>query len=184
MGRAAILAAVLLAVLTAARFALEGDAVPRPGMVSQMPYGGFHTGRKNYASEKQLAGAIAAADAQKHEKVATVGLSTSRFDEDRARIDALVTASAGITQFENQIGLDGARVLQLGIGVPPARFDAFIADARRIARLTDLAVIKTDRPTNTGSCARGARPSRRPARPSPSWRPGGSNDERLKVQAQ
>ena len=187
LGGAAILAAVLLAGLFAVKFAVD-DGVAPAGFASQGGFGGsmpFDTGRKNYASAKQLAGAIAPGDLQKYEKVATVGLSTPHFDADRTRVDALIAASAGITQFENQHGLNGDRILQLGIGVPPAQFDAFIEDARKIARVTELAIIKTDK-TNEYRQLRARRETLEKARSAVTEMAasGGSTEERLKVQAQ
>jgi len=182
--RTAIGAIVLLGGLFAAKFALD-EAVAPSGPVWQGAAGSFDTGRKNYASEKQLAGVITANDAQKYEKIATVGLATPRFDADRARVDALIAASAGITQFENQQGLNGGRILQLGIGVPPAQFDAFIAAARNIARVTDLAIVKADK-TNEYRQLRARRETLEKARKAVTEMAasGGSTDERLKVQAQ
>lgn len=182
LARTAAVAIVLLAGLFAAKFADE-TAVDAP--VWQGASGDFDTGRKNYASEKQLAGVITANDAQKYEKIATVGLATPRFDADRARVDALIAASAGITQFENQHGLNGGRILQLGIGVPPSQFDAFVAEARNIARVIDLAIVKTDR-TNEYRQLRARRDTLEKARKAVTEMAasGGSTEERLKVQAQ
>ena len=96
-------------------------------------------------ARRQSGEAIAPSDAQKYEKVATIGQSTSNFDADRAKVETLITAAAGLTQYEQQQGLDGHRILYLGIGVPPAKFDAFIVDVRKIAKNTNLSVIKTDK---------------------------------------
>jgi len=183
LARAAVVAIVLLGGLFAAKFADEA-AVERPSFMGGYQ-GSFDTGRKNYASEKQLAGAITANDAQKYERIATIGVATPRFDADRARVDALIAASAGTTQFENQHGLNGGRILQLGIGVPPAQFDAFVAEARKIARVTDLAIVKTDK-TNEYRQLRARRDTLEKARKAVTEMAasGGSTDERLKVQAQ
>ena len=184
--RAAILAFLLLAGLFAAKFVTEDATVS----ISQTLWrnnnsAGFETGRKNYASEKQSGGLIAPGDTQKYEKVATIGQSTSHFDEDRAKAEALITASAGLTQYERLQGLSGHRILQLGIGVPPAKFDSFIEDARKIAKVTDLAIVKTDK-TNEYRQLRARRETLEKARKALTEMAasGGSTDERLKVQAQ
>jgi hypothetical protein len=184
-GRAAILAFLLLAGLFAAKFAIEDAAISPPGVTWLNASASFETGRKNYASEKQSAGIIAAGDAQKYEKVATIGQSTTRFDEDRAKAEALIAATGGLTQYEQQQGLNGRRILQLGIGVPPAKFDAFVEDARKIAKVTYLAVIKTDK-TNEYRQLRAKRETLEKARKALTEMAasGGSTDERLKVQAQ
>ena len=141
--------------------------------------------RKNYASQKQNGGTVSPADAQKYEKVATIGQSTSNFDAGRAKIDTLIASVGGLTQFEQQQGLEGHRTLHLGIGVPAAKFDAFIEDARKIAKITYLAVVKTDK-TNEYRQLRARRETLEKSRKALNElaASGGSIDERLKVQAQ
>jgi len=148
-------------------------------------YGSFSISRKNYASQKQAGAKISAADTQKYEKVATIGQSTRDFDADRAKIKNLISSSSALTQYEQQQGLSGRRILQLGIGVPPSRFDTFIADARKIAKLTYLAIIKTDK-TNEYRQLRAKKETLEKTRKALAdmAASGGSVDERLKVQAQ
>lgn len=144
----------------------------------------FEMARKNYASQKLSGGVIAPGDAQKYEKVATIGQSTSKFDADRAKVDALIASSGGLTQYEQQQGLAGHRTLQLGIGVPPAKFDPFIEEARKIAKITYLAIVKTDK-TNEYRQLRAKRETLEKALKALTEMAGagGSVDERLKVQA-
>jgi uncharacterized protein YfcZ (UPF0381/DUF406 family) len=183
--RAAILAFLLLAGLFAIKFTIDEAAVSPPGAGWLNASASFDTGRKNYATEKLSAGLIAAGDTQKYEKVATIGQSTSRFDEDRAKAEGLINASGGLTQYEQQQGLNGHRTLQLGIGVPPAKFDSFVEDARKIAKVTYLAIVKTDK-TNEYRQLRARRETLEKTRKALTEMAasGGSTDERLKVQAQ
>ena len=66
---------------------------------------GFSLDRKNYASQKlqgpagQSAGP-STGDAQKYEKVATVGLATQQFDEHRAAIEQTIAQVGGQVQLE------------------------------------------------------------------------------------
>lgn len=144
----------------------------------------FEMARKNYASQKLSGGVIVPGDAQKYEKIATVGQSTSHFDADRAKVEALIASSGGLTQYEQQQGLAGHRTLQLGIGVPPAKFDSFIEEARKIAKVTYLAIVKTDK-TNEYRQLRAKRETLEKALKALTDMAGagGSVDERLKVQA-
>lgn len=187
--RTALLRATLLAVaVLAALFLLKFLVGEKP--IAPVA-GDFHSGavsfemaRKNYASQKLSGGVIAPGDAEKYEKIATIGQSTSKFDADRAKVDALIASSGGLTQYEQQQGLAGRRTLQLGIGVPPARFDFFIEEARKIAKVTYLAIVKTDK-TNEYRQLRAKRESLEKALKALTEMAGagGSVDERLKVQA-
>jgi hypothetical protein len=112
----------------------------------------FSFTRKNYASERltkgtgvpQQASSPAPSD-QKYEKIASISSRTSAFAADEARLRALVSAHGGVVQFENSSGLDGARVLQIAAGVPPASFDAMVAAARGLGQLGSIRVDKTDK---------------------------------------
>src|SRR5258706_14057215 len=117
--------------------------------------------------------------------MAPVGQSTSNFDADRAKVDALIVASNGLTQYELQQGLTGARILHLTIGVPPGKFDPFIEDIRKIAKNTHLVVVKTDK-TNEYRQLRARRETLEKTRKALTEMAasGGSIDERLKVHAQ
>jgi uncharacterized protein YfcZ (UPF0381/DUF406 family) len=182
--RASLLAFAVLAALFILKFLTGERSIPPitgehyPGSIS------FEMARKNYASQKLSGGVIAPGDAQKYEKVATIGQSTSNFDADRAKVDALIASSGGLTQYEQQQGLAGHRTLQLGIGVPPAKFDLFIEEARKIAKLTSLTIVKTDK-TNEYRQLRAKRETLEKALKALTDMAGagGSVDERLKVQA-
>ena len=176
---------MVLAALFIGKLATGDEAVsPSGNALQNSELSGIYIARKNYASQKQAGGNIAPADAQKYEKVATIGQSASDFDSDRAKIESLIASSGGITQYEQQQGLTGHRTLQLGIGVPPARFDSFVEEARKIAKVTYLAIVKTDK-TNEYKQLRAKRETLEKARKALAdmAASGGSVDERLKVQA-
>jgi hypothetical protein len=106
---------------------------------------GFETSRKNYASEKLQPGGQPLGDAQKFEKIGTLAANTAAFDADRKRIADLIASTGSVIQLERMQGLEGRRGLNLGVGVPPERFDAFIQQARGIGRLTRFDVTKNDK---------------------------------------
>lgn len=187
--------AVLLAIGTfAALFALKltiGDDKHAAANLAAGYYDSsseFDISRKNYASIKKDGGQPAAqplGDVQKYEKVATLAQKTTEFDASRRRTDLLIAASDALIQFEKLTGLAGRRVLHLGIGVPPAKFDSFIDEARKIAQLTSLSVVKNDK-TNEYRELRAKRETLDKTRKALTelGGSGGSVDERLKVQAQ
>jgi uncharacterized protein YfcZ (UPF0381/DUF406 family) len=182
--RASLLAVAILTGLFILKFSTAERTTPP---ITGEHYSGsvsFEMARKNYASQKQTGGVIAPGDAQKYEKVATIGESTSNFDADRAKVDTLISSSGGLTQYEQQQGLSGHRTLQLGIGVPPAKFDSFVEEARKIAKVTYLAIVKTDK-TNEYRQLRAKRETLEKALKALTDMAGagGSVDERLKVQA-
>ena len=182
--RASLLAFAVLAALFILKFLIGEKPIPPISGEHYSSSISFEMARKNYASQKLSGGVIATGDAQKYEKVATIGQSTSKFDADRAKVDALIASSGGLTQYEQQQGLAGHRTLQLGIGVPPAKFDPFIEEARKVAKITSLAIVKTDK-TNEYRQLHAKRETLEKARAALTDMAGagGSVDERLKVQA-
>jgi hypothetical protein len=147
---------------------------------------GFSLDRKNYASEKIApASGPSTGDAQKYEKIATIGLASDAFEEHRGALARMVAGVGGQVQLERLQGLAGRRVLNLGIGVPPDKFDAFIADARKLGRETGLTIVKNDK-TNDYLKLRARRASleKNRAQLEALQAAGGSVDERLKVQNQ
>jgi hypothetical protein len=185
--RGVLIALVLWTALFVVKLALgEREIPPSAAPVFSTASTFDNTVRKNYASQKRIGDALpTAGETQKYEKVATVGQSTASFDTDRAKVDALIQASGGLTQYELQQGLAGARVLHLTIGVPPAKFDPFIDDIRKIAKNTQLVIVKTDK-TNEYRQLRARRETLEKTRKALADMAGsgGSIDERLKVQAQ
>lgn len=113
----------------------------------------FELSRKNYASGKrQLSGgesaaAIAPGDPgnERYEKIGSLSQVTREFDADRKRLSDLIADNKAVLQQERAVGLEGRRALQLGIGVPPEKFDAFIESVRRVGRNTSIEVVKNDK---------------------------------------
>jgi uncharacterized protein YfcZ (UPF0381/DUF406 family) len=183
--RGAIFACAVLAALFIGKLATGDEAEPPAGNAwLSDSSASFSMARKNYASLKYAGGTVAPVDAQKYEKVATVGESTSNFDADRAKVESLIASSGALTQYEQQQGLSGRRTLQLGIGVPPSQFDSFVEESRKIAKLTYLAIVKTDK-TNEYRQLRARKETLEKSRKTLAEMAasGGSVDERLKVQA-
>ncbi len=52
---------------------------------------------------------------------------------------------AAVVQYEQNSGLAGHRVLQLGIGVDPAKFDAMVKRVRDIGKLQSIRIHKVDK---------------------------------------
>ncbi len=104
-------------------------------------------GKKNYASEKYMvqSGSAPGQVDQKYEKTATVQSVTKQFAEDEKKTRDTIAAHTGIIQFENGRGTTGSRVLQLYIGVQPAKFDAFYADLQKIGTVRSVEISKTDK---------------------------------------
>jgi hypothetical protein len=108
--------------------------------------GGFEHEKHNYASQK-TAGRGTGID-QKYERVADVRAHSRAFDDDEAAIRTATAQQGGVIQLEHKQGLAGGRVLQLAVGVAPARFDGFVAAVRAIGAGAHLTIDKQDR-TNT-----------------------------------
>jgi hypothetical protein len=190
IARSALLAIVIFAALFALKLKL-GDDRTVSGSLSAGVHGitsEFDMSRKNYASAKKDSGGAAAqplGDVQKYEKIATLSEQTREYDASRQKTDALIAASDALIQYERFTGLTGRRVLHLGVGVPPAKFDSFIEGARKIAQLTSLSIMKNDK-TNEYRELRAKRETLEKTRKALTelGGSGGSVDERLRVQAQ
>jgi hypothetical protein len=182
---ALVLGAMLFGGLVGLRYtAAVPSTISLSGMMADAA--AFNIGRKNYASEKMAGGASPTlGGGQKYEKIATVGLATDTFEDNRATIGRLISGVGGQVQLERLQGLAGRRVLNLGVGVPPDRFDAFIADVRKLGRETGLTIVKNDM-TNDYLKLRARRASLEKTRAQLEalQAAGGSVDERLKVQNQ
>ena len=137
----------------------------------------FEGSRKNYAQTRATVG-----DSQRYEKIATIAQRTENFDADRKRIEAAIAEQAGIIQLERSSGLTGARLLHLGIGVPPERFDSFVNTVRAIGIASQIEIAKNDK-TNEYLQLRAKRTTLEKARGSLEVlkEQGGSTDERVKV---
>ncbi len=103
--------------------------------------------RKNYASEKKkiAAGPAVIQNKEKYEKVGSVASHSRDFVNDEKRLRGTVEQYKAIIQSEQATGLAGHRVLRLGIGVDPEKFDVLIEDVRKIGELTDIQITKSDK---------------------------------------
>jgi hypothetical protein len=152
---------------------------------------GFEIGRKNYASfggkmkavEAVASPELSASGSQKYEKIGSLTQTTTDFDPDRGRVDELIKTNAGVVQLERAIGLKGNRSLQLGIGVPPEKFDVLIASLRDIGEGSAIEIVKNDK-TNEYLQLGAKRATLEKARAALDALKsgGGSTDERVNVQ--
>lgn len=184
--RAAAVAALLFAAIFALRFATVGPGRSTLGSPDalQQQSGSFEMARKNYASAKQAAQPSAAPiESQKYEKIGSLAQVSREFDADRKRTFDLIASNGGIVQQERAVGQKGSRLLQLGIGVPPEKFDAFIEAAREIGTGVSIDIVKNDK-TNEYLQLRARRETLDKARTALEElrASGGSLDERVTVQ--
>jgi hypothetical protein len=186
----AALAFLLLFVIRLATVGPPGIG-PEQGLrpLAQQASDAFSLSRKNYASEAKLGGSVSApfprpgAETQKYEKIGSLSQLSEQFDADRQKVVAAIASANAQVQLERATGLKGVRVLQLGIGVPPASFDAFVETVRGIGRNTAIEVVKNDK-TNEYLQLRARRATLEKARTALEElkASGGSTDERVKVQ--
>ena len=106
--------------------------------------------KRNFASGKVLSKGTAGGTGlpvshEKYEKIATLSQSSSDFENDERMIRSYVEKNDGVIQFESASGLPGNRVLGLGIGVPPQKFDSFIDEIKKIGTLRQIAIVKNDK---------------------------------------
>lgn len=81
----------------------------------------------------------------KYEKVGVVRSRTDGYDRDEKNTRNLIKQYGVLVQFEQSSGLKGRRVLHLGLGVVPERFDEVVAQLRTIGRLRSIRIDKTDK---------------------------------------
>jgi len=121
----------------------------------EMPVAGEQTASdisvRNYASAKiavKQNDAVAAAPAsfeQKYEKVADIGSTSSRFDDDEKKVRDTISGSQAVIQLERKTGNPGARELYLTVGVKPEKFDAFYNEMLKIGQVLRRSISKTDK---------------------------------------
>ena len=137
------------------RLAYGYVAYPDGEPISRISYGAhnsqmldFELSRRNYAGQKKaggVSGAMPQALDQRYEKIAVIGLATDQFDDDEAQVRLVAKEAGALIQFEQAHGLDGARRLQLALGVPPEKFDPVISSLRDIGEQVSFQVNKTDK---------------------------------------
>lgn len=121
----------------------NGEEVGRTGYFGQQSFD-FELSRKNYAGQKGGPSALPSVD-QRFEKVATLGMTSSKFEDDEANIRNIADAADALVQHEQAYGLEGQRQLQLALGVNPDRFDSVIEELRKIGTQTSFHVTKVDK---------------------------------------
>ena len=146
----------------------------------------YEGSRKNYASfrkEKGVSEAGQIGDAGRFEKIGSLTQETAAFEADRQRVLDLVSGAKAIIQVERAMGLEGRRLLHLGIGVPAAAFDDFVAKARTIGQSAGIEIVKNDK-TNEYLQLKAKRATLEKARAALEElkSSGGSLDERVNVQ--
>ena len=194
--KAALLAALVFVVLFVIRFMTVGPNGPTGPWEAPVntAVDAFEIGRKNYASSKKFDGLAAglaaaqnfdaaAAGAQKYEKIGSLTQVSAEFEADRSKIDDLIKGNTGVVQLERATGLKGGRSLQLGIGVPPDKFDGFIESVRLVGKSIAIEVVKNDK-TNEYLQLRAKRATLDKARTALEdlRASGGSTEERVNVQ--
>lgn len=82
---------------------------------------------------------------QKYEKIATIRCQAEAFEQVEQTIQTIIEGHDAIVQFQQRSGIDEERHLYLQIGVPPARFEAFVGQLEEQLQLTALEVSKKDK---------------------------------------
>jgi hypothetical protein len=109
--------------------------------------------RNNYASEKfkaeappptQQAGPTSG-QTQKYEKIATLRAKSSQFEADEIEAKTKIKNFGAVIQFEQNIGNEGRRTMQLLIGIAPSKFDSFYVEMQNIGTILGKEVTKTDK---------------------------------------
>jgi hypothetical protein len=85
------------------------------------------------------------AGSMKYEKVGVVRSRTAGFDREERNTRGLIAQYKVLVQFEQSSGLKGKRILHLGLGVVPEKFDEVVERLRKIGRLRSIRVNKTDK---------------------------------------
>lgn len=84
---------------------------------------------------------------QKYEKIGYIDATTTHFNQDEKKIRSVIKKYKALNQFEQNTGLKGNRVLQLAIGVDPAKFDAVVEEMKSIGKMTSFDVSTYDKTT-------------------------------------
>ncbi|MDZ4821949.1 MAG: DUF4349 domain-containing protein [Flavobacteriales bacterium] len=110
----------------------------------------FEMSRKNYASQKTSKADIISMEPvsssdEKYEKVCAASAITANFETDEKKIRDAVESHDAIIQMENKSGLKSNRRLQLGIGVPPEKFDLLVSTIKLIGVIRNIEINKIDK---------------------------------------
>jgi hypothetical protein len=100
---------------------------------------------RNYASTKFRGQHDEVTVELKYEKVASLSSNTEKYEQDEQRARAVIKAHNALIQEEAVTLYDESNVLGLTIGVPPGEFDAIVADLKRVGKLENFHITKTDK---------------------------------------
>jgi len=82
---------------------------------------------------------------QIHEKVGHLSSVSTAFQEDEAKLRAVLATHQASIIDEKDSGIEPHRRLAVEVGVPPEKFDALVAELRRVGTLAAIRVEQTDR---------------------------------------
>lgn len=82
---------------------------------------------------------------QKYEKIANIQTQSGDFEQEEKKARGLIEANQGLIQFEQKSGNNGARRLQLLIGVPPENFDKLYESLVQIGKVQSRQISKKDK---------------------------------------
>lgn len=132
-------------------FSFGEDNTAEPREQSLVQQNEFETGKRNYASDKKKAGSKEGNSGaqflagQKYEKVGALNSRTDEFEKDEKKLREAILKLGAQIQLEQNTGLAGSRMLRLGIGVDPGKFDEMVSEVRKIGTITGIQITKTDK---------------------------------------
>lgn len=89
--------------------------------------------------------AVGNESSMKYERIGVLKARTEQFSKSEQRVRSLISQYHVLVQFEQNAGLSGRRVLHLGLGVVPEKFDEFVSQLRSVATLRSVSLNKTDK---------------------------------------
>ncbi|MCF8297085.1 MAG: DUF4349 domain-containing protein [Saprospiraceae bacterium] len=99
----------------------------------------FKLSRLNYASNKlsigETGGNVSYQVDQKYEKIAIIAAVTYKFDEEQKKLMDFIKNAKALIQFEANSGLEGKRILRLGIGVHPNDFESLVDSLKTLGEI-------------------------------------------------
>lgn len=111
----------------------------------------FSLNFRNYASKKMVikggAGRTTYTVDQKYEKIANLKSISSDMDKDEIKIRESIKKFDALIQYEQKLGLkeNKTRILNLGIGVPPEKFDDMVKELNTIGKIISIQIDKKDK---------------------------------------
>lgn len=114
----------------------------------------FNLNRKNIATLKtkgqnipNQASLAEQGNLGKYEKIGSIVSRSKNFNSDEQAITKIIKQNKAIIQFEQKTGLaaEKNRILKLGIGVSPEKFEIMIQGLKQIARPVSIKIVKTEK---------------------------------------